>query len=292
MKSFRKDLGPDVSQISEDDIQEYITSETEYNENNNIINEITYTPDGSIEQRYKYKYNSEGKLQEELLYYEDGEIADRKKYEYNDKGYLLKELIYYQDKTFDTIQYNYNADMNLIEKTTVNSDGETDEKEIFEYSNGKVILNAIFDGEKNKFYETTFKYNEDGKVTELKEWDSETNKKTKSVSTYDDNGVLIKQIRYANDSLIAKMTFTLDENNRVKQVEDEDVNHRNTIDIIHDANGNIIEETEFNFHNEMNHKINRTFNENNDVLESRVFMDPHSGNVVQNYVIRHEYEYR
>ena len=98
------------------------------------------------------------------------------------RAILQRNSLYYQDETFDTIAYTYDPEMNLIEKTTINYEGQTEEKEIFEYSKGKLILHAIFDGDKHKFYETTYQYNEAGKVTELVEWDSETNKKNKTAS--------------------------------------------------------------------------------------------------------------
>ena len=88
------------------------------------------------------------------------------------------------------------------------------------------------------------------------------------------------------------MTFTIDENKKVSQVLDEDANHKNTTNIIHDANGNIIEETEYNFKEELNHKITRKYNDRNDIIESRVFIDTHNDGITQNYVIRYEYEYR
>jgi antitoxin component YwqK of YwqJK toxin-antitoxin module len=289
IKTYRKNLGPEGSKLAEEEIKEILISETEYDNSKNIVKDIAFNPDGNIDHRYEYIYNENGKVSEEILYYENNEVADRKKYEYDEKGNVIKELVFYEDETYDTIHYSYNAEMNLIEKTTLSYEGETDEKEIFEYSKGKMILNAIFDGEKKKFYETTYKYNEAGKVTEVTEWDSDTNKKTRTESTYDANGNLVKQLRFADETLIAKMIFTIDENSRVSQVNDEDVNHKNTIKLLYDEKGNMIEETEYNFKNELNHKITRTSNEHNDVLISHVYVDPHNGGITQNYIIRYEY---
>lgn len=289
IKSYRLDLIPEGNEPPVKEPVEYILNHTEYDDNNNATKEITYHADGSIEQIFEMKYDAQGKLVEEFLYYEDNEIADHKKYERDAQGNIKKELVYYNDETFDTIEYKYDSEMNLIEKTTVNSDGETDEKEIFEYSKGNIILHAEFDSVNKKLSETIYLYNEAGKITELTEWDSETDKKFKTVNQYNDNGILIKQLRYLKDNLIAKLEFEINENNKVYIVLDEDTKHKNTLKINYEEKGNVIEEAEYDRNDELNHSIRRVYNENNDVIESTVFIDHRIEGYQENYRIRYEY---
>jgi YD repeat-containing protein len=66
IKTFRAN---NISELDETEIRdkEYLHQHSEYDEAGHPVEEITYTPDGIVEHKYKYKYNSQGKLIDELL---------------------------------------------------------------------------------------------------------------------------------------------------------------------------------------------------------------------------------
>ncbi len=290
IKSYRKDIIPEDIEVAVKEPEEYILNHREFDDNNNLVKEISYNADGSIEHINELKYDSLAYLIEELLYYEDNEIADHRKFERDEKGNILKEFVFYNDETYDTIHYKYDSDMNLLEKNTVNADGETDDKEIFEYSKGNNILHALFDGNNKKHSEHTYEYNDAGKITELTEWDSDKNKKIRTVNKYNDDGILIKQLRYLNDDLIAKLVFELDDKNKVYEVLDEDTQHKNILKFSYDDRDNVIEEAEYGVNDVLNHSIKRSYNDNNDVTESIVYLNKSKEGYTENYRIRYEYE--
>lgn len=289
IKSYRKDIVPEGMEAEVKEPEEYILNQTEFDDKGNETKEISYHTDGTVEQIAEYIYDEKGYMVEEFLYYENNELADHRKYERDEKGNILKELGFYNDETFDTIFYTYDVDMNLKEKKTVNSDGETEEREVYEYSKGKIIMNAVYNPDKKKVSENTYSYNEAGKVVESTEWDEETDKKFKTVNTYNEAGILVKQLRYLKDNLIAKLVFELNENNKIAEILDEDTRHKNTTKIVYDEKGNVTEEAEYDRNDELNHSIKRVYNDNNDVLESTVFIDHKAEGYQENYRIRYEY---
>ena len=289
IKSFRRDIITDAEDNSVTESEEYILESTEFDDNHNIIKEYTYNNEGELEHYYVYNYNGKGHLIEEILYYENDELGERRKFDVDEKGDIIKEYVYYEDETFDTIEYKYDKDMNLIEKTTINSDGGIDEKEINEYRGGKLIMHAQFDSEEKKFSEINYEFNESGKLVEMTEWDSDTNTKSRLVNTYDENGNLIKKLNYVNNKLTEIDNFVVNEKNKISELTIENTTGKSILKLTYDDNDNIIEEAEYNKNDELNHKIVRKFNANNAVEESTVYVKNHKDGYEENYVVRYEY---
>ena len=84
--------------------------------------------------------------------------------------------------------------------------------------------------------------------------------------------------------------FFIEENDRIIQVLEEDQYKKDTTNITYDKKGNIIEEKEYNIKNQLNHKVIKKYNDNNDIIESAVFIDRHEQGINQDYVVRYEYE--
>ena len=73
VKSFRAN---NISDLEESEIRdkEFLHQYTEFDEAGHPVEAITYTPDGTVEHKYKYQYNAEGKVTDELLIEEKASI--------------------------------------------------------------------------------------------------------------------------------------------------------------------------------------------------------------------------
>jgi len=144
ISAIRTDYMPGEEDDDEEiQVSEFKTALEEFDDNSNLIKEITFDENEAIEQVYQYKYNEKGKLIEEALYYDSEEVVNRKSFEYNEKENLEKEIIFYSEEEIDTIAFRYNEAEKLIEKTTINSNNEVETTEKFVYLNNNLIENSI-----------------------------------------------------------------------------------------------------------------------------------------------------
>jgi len=163
---------------------------------------------------------------------------------------------------------------------------------VFEYSNRKLIKEQVFDGDKNLKSEKSFTLDKSGNIMELKTWDDEYDRKIKRVNTYNENDKRISTMTYSeNGDLLARETIKYDTKGQAVEVIEENPSETNTLYLVYDENGNVINQEEYNATNELNHKVNRKFDEHNEIIESDVYIDRHGESMNQHYIIRMEYAY-
>jgi|AntAceMinimDraft_17_1070374.scaffolds.fasta_scaffold06264_6 antitoxin component YwqK of YwqJK toxin-antitoxin module len=288
--SYRKDYLLKNAQTNKIDTKEFKLSYTEYNRQNKIVKDIRYNQDGSIEQMYKYRYNDKGQMIEETLSYSENEIAEKRTFELDDKGLVKKEFRPYLDGNVDTLVYNYDSENNLIEKTIIDSDNNIDSKDVFEYNNKKITKESVYEEADNLISYNIYKYDEAGNIVETIKWEAEDNKKIKIVDFFIEKGSRTKSLVYNSLNQLISKTIFIEENDRIIQVLEEDQYKKDTTNITYDKKGNIIEEKEYNIKNQLNHKVIKKYNDNNDIIESAVFIDRHEQGINQDYVVRYEYE--
>lgn len=285
VKIFRKDIN-DLDDTTE---KGYLESLTEHDENGNVISEITFLPDGTVEGKYEYIYDDKGNLIEEINYFSENEIAERKTYVRDDKGTVSEAFIHYQDDTKDRINYEYDEKGNLIKKTTINEDGEVESEETFEYQNGKLIVKEL-----KEFGNVTgreeYEYDESGKIVQQTITGDEEDGTI--VNTFDEKGNINGHLRYnQHDKLIGKSVYSFDEKGNMTGIVEETPYEKNISVLEYDENGNLISQVQTNKLNEINHTIKRKYNDQNDVTESKVFINMHGQDVDSEYIIYYEYEY-
>jgi len=265
-------------------------SYSEFDKNGNMILEMKYDSSGEIEEKYENKYNEKGNLIEEISYLDEDEIAEHKTYERDEKGKIIKSFVHYQDGTKDTIGYKYDGEGNLTEKITVDSYGEIESKEMAQYKDGKLILNEKYEYDELMKNET-FELDDSGNITEQNVWSAEKENVTFR-NTFDEKGNLLEQRQYNdNEELTGKAGYYYDDNGKLIKITEETPYGQNTTRISYDERGNAIEQIETNKEGEVNNSVERKFNENNDVIETQVFIDFHGQGISQQYVLKYEYEY-
>ena len=265
-------------------------SKTEFDENGNTLLETKYDDEGSFKSKETKQFNDEGYLIEEKNYLSEREVADHKTYELGKKGKVIKAFKHYQDDSKDTINYEYDKDGNLIAKITIDSYDEEESRETAQYENGKVVKKEFIEYDELMKWES-FELDKEGKILVHKLWHQDEQEVTFK-NDFDEKGNLVKTLVYnGKKELTEKTVYSYNAEKQMQSIEEETPYGSTSTKITRDKNGNAVEQTEFNAHGEINISVQRKFNENNDVTETRVFINMHGRDVDQRYVLKYEYEY-
>jgi len=274
------------------DVEPVISSYNEFDATGHTLIEITYLANGAVEQRCEYKYNDKGLVIEEILINADGDVDEKKAYEYNEKDVLIKGFLIYQDESFDTTEYHYDESGKLIEKVTIDPDGEPESRKEINYENDLVTREAYFDAEGNLLEENKYTYDEKGNETEVSRYHAGDGKTIRNEYVYNEEGKRTESYTYntANE-IVAKNLYKEDEKGQLVEIIEQDQFHKNTTVLAYDDKGNMIEQTETNQAGELSSRILRKFNSNNNLEEVAVTIDRHGAGLNQNYMIHYDYEY-
>lgn len=263
---------------------------SEINEMGNITLEAKYDDDGRFESKETKKYDEKGKLIEEKNYLSERQVADHKTYSLNEAGKILKAFKHYDDGSKDTINYKYDEEGNLIEKTTIDSYDEEESREIAQYKNGKVIKTELIEYEESMKWES-FELDKEGKILVHKLWHQDEQEVTFK-NEFDDQSNLTKTLVFnGKNELTGKSNYNYNAENKLQFIEEETRQGISKTQIIRDKDGNAIEQIESIGSNEINNSVERKFNENNDVIETKVFINMRGRDINQRYVLKYDYEY-
>lgn len=115
----------------------YMKYEYKYDENNNLILEITYNEDNTVDSKNTYAYNENNELTEEKWLYADGAVFVTIKSEYADSGKKMKESRYRgKANLFLSIDYNEKGNQSVIYEYDPKDQSEikiTKAKSVLEY---------------------------------------------------------------------------------------------------------------------------------------------------------------
>ena len=291
IKSVRLFKHDDAGKKDSDSVNKgYKYSMTDYDENGNIILEVRFNPDEELEDKYIYKYDKKNQLIEDIHYLTYKDIAEHKTYDMDEKGKIIKVYKHYNDGSKDTIEYRYNEKDLLIEQVTIDSYDEIEAKNIYEYENENLILEEVYEYDE-LISKQSFSYDEKGNIIEENKW-TEDDGNLRRVNEYNDNNELIKVLFYnRKEKLAAKTEYSYSESGKISKVTEEDQHGKNITTIQYDDKGNAVEQVETNPNGDVNNKAIRKFNENNDVVETGVFIDLHGTGPNQEYILRYEYDY-
>jgi hypothetical protein len=287
---FKNDLLNPYASAEASGQQGYKYSYSELDEKGNLLLEIKYDIHGEIEEKDIYAYNNEGKVIEEISYLSEDEIAEHKTYVYNENGLLAKAFKHYADGSKDMIVYEYGSHGNLTTKTTMDSEGEAEAKEVYEWKDKNLSSKEVYEFDELILKET-YEYDDKGNRVEVSKWSpDEENSRTEYF--YNERNEIIKTLEYNNDNkLVSKTLYTYDEQAKLVKADHESVRSKTSTNIIYDERGNAIEQTETNGAGEINNKAVRKFNEMNEVIETSVIIDLHGRGLNQEYLLSYVYDY-
>lgn len=268
-------------------VEKYKLIETLYDENDGILSEIRYSPDGQVEFKEEYKYDTNGKLIEEINYFDEETIADHISYERDSQGKILKGFKHYEDGSKDRIIYKYNDAGKLLEKITLDEDDEEDSREERDYDDNKLVKKMIWeDGE--LISTIIYKYDKDQLVTVEEENNADERYILQKINT---EGKVFESLHYnRKKELIEKTNIDYNKEGITTRVIFENQIQTRISEIILDTKGNAIEQIEKTRGGDTIGKIKRVFNDHNDIITTEVHLDPLGNEPGQHYVLEYQYE--
>lgn len=270
------------------DIEGFIHEYREFDENGNEIIDISYNPAEEIQDKTERDFDDKGNVIEEK-YFDGEELAHHHSFERDDDGKALKEFLHYLDGSKDTIRYEYDGDANLLSKTTMDEDDYVEKKEDYTYKDGKVTSFESFE-EDELIRREAHQYDEKGHLTESTVEDNEREEFFRVVHEYE-NDKRVRSYRYdTDDELIEKLEFR-HEGDQLKLVIQELPGEKNISQYEYDSKGNVVMQEEINKDNETNTKVERKFDEEGNILETKVYLNMHGHGIDRNYILKYAYEY-
>jgi len=227
-----------VIYLNETEIEEKIISK--YNDQGNVIEEISYGENNELNTKTLYFRNENNKLNQVILEYADGSKTIRKyTYSKEDKEILITEIS--DENEFESKELVIlNNDGAVIEKQIINEFNDVTEKRVYEYNEDKnLLLETLF--ENNKAVSITkYTYNDKKNVTK-RTITSSDNKLIDVVNySYDTNGNLIEQ-QYGDYTL-----FKIEYNESGKVISEQKVNSMGIVEYLkkyfYNENGNVEKE--------------------------------------------------
>ena len=102
---------------------------TSFDPNGNIVEDLSYHPNESLDGKYIHKYDSDGNMVEHGYYKSDGSLEWKIISKYDSLGNMIKRSHFDSDGNLTDIYrvskeiYKYDSDGNKIEESKYNSDG-------------------------------------------------------------------------------------------------------------------------------------------------------------------------
>lgn len=225
---------------NENDIEplEYTEVMATYNTAGQILREERFDSNGELNTLTINTYNDNNLLVETAQYDQDDILLQKTVNYYNDNNILDKQGNFFgEDDTEYRTQYVYDDNNNLLRTEMYNGD-ELDyvEKEMEYNGDNQLILETEYDDYGNKLYVNKYSYNEQGLVVKHVRDEIQNKDRRTYEYTYDANGNRVKELIYDyGNSLIAKIYRKFDEQNRLFETEEEDLDNYRRIVMEYDG---------------------------------------------------------
>lgn len=256
------------------------------------IAETQYDSQGNIQQLVEYAYDGRGFLVRELLKESDGEVVEERSFEPDDRQRLKKEFRHYADGSFDVTEFFYDENGRLIKKVLADDEGEVERVEEFEYQEDKPLLEKAVDGEGNLLLEVRYLYDEKGLLEEVHTENPEEGGSYQKVHAYTPEGKRKSTLVYDSEGeLVERYLFEVDDKGHPASVVEETKMKKNTIRMEYDAQGQVVFQEEQDLNGELVNKVDRRYDGQGNLLESRVvFRNPRLG-LLQEYSVFQQYDF-
>ncbi|TVR39908.1 MAG: hypothetical protein EA394_09010 [Bacteroidia bacterium] len=302
LRLVRYDLPAANTVLTDDDVMERLVSETDYEARwGKVTRERQYDSDGLLEQETEYAYNNDGFLIREVIREADGEVMTENSWEYEEGGRILKEYHHYADGSKDTIHHIYDADKRLVKKITEDADGEVEQVELFDYTDGFLTGESVYEepvdpeqpAAEELVSEKVFVYDGDGRLLETLDRDLVNEVERRRVNEYDEEtghrtGVMVYNER---GDAIERIQLLPDEEGRPLEVVEETRQKKNTIKMHYNEQGMVHRQEEYDMKGKLVSKVDRVYDDYGHLLESRVLVNMPGFDVERHYVVRQEYSF-
>ena len=183
-----------------------------YNEKGQILK----TESGTGDLLSQYTYNEKGLLAETKTYSGTGSqqtLTKTEKNSYGANNRLMKLEVIDQGTTIETWKFEYDDKGNKKKVTKLGANGAIESITMFDYANGKQLIEERLSNQQGLLEKTTYKYDANGLLTEKKWVENKRPPKSESWKyIYDSTGKLIEEQCYYGkiDTGIYKYHYTSD----------------------------------------------------------------------------------
>ncbi len=224
---------------NENDIQpvEYLEVSAQYNDHGQIVQEERFDPDGNLNTLTINVYNENNLLQQMEQFDMDHILLQKTVCEYNENQLLQKENnTFGSDEQVYVTRYIYDDEGNLLRREMYVDEKLDYVENLYEYSNGLLVKEVENDEYGKELNVHHYTYNEKGLLTQHVRDEVQNKDRRTYEYTYDDNDNCVKELVYDYDNaLIAKIYRQYNEDNKLTETIEEDLDHYRKITLEYDG---------------------------------------------------------
>ena len=172
------------------DIVKYI-----YDSSGNLIEEIFFDYDGTINKKISYEYTSFGKILKKVEYCSDGKICGKEIYKYDSTENEIERIFFDYDGTIEfRYETEYDSRGNEIDSRSYNNGDTLNMRFISKYNSSNNIIEQTRYYRQNHSITIRFKYDNEGNEIKNNHFDKEGDIFRENSFFYDPFGNLIEEI--------------------------------------------------------------------------------------------------
>lgn len=282
-----------LQDVNDEDVEivSYPYLEKVFDENGNLLKEISYDNSGAIQEHFVYKYDDRNRRIEAVNYYDEEEVVETVRYYYGDVEEPVEAYRVFADGSEDSIIYSYDDEGRLLRKSTVNDEKEEEELEVWKFDDDREVFY-----EKQEYGDPVFReiqeYDADGRPVVVKLWERLDDRTMIHKISYNSNGKK-ERIEKLNGegkriSIIEIPAFKDDE---PLEIVETTTSGKKRITFEYDDNGRVVLQQEYNEEEQLINTITRKYNEVGLIKETEVDTDRRGVGMNIRYRIEYEYEY-
>ncbi len=238
----------------------YTSELSKFDENGNVIENIEFEEDASVQNKTISKYDDENRLLEEIIWLDGEIVSEHKKYMRNEDGSIDRIEINYQDES-TAIQYTKKDEEKHTEEwIEEDENGELESRELVQNDHsGKILSREVFDY-RNKLKEAfEFIYNENGYLVTRKQLDNKRKLFLVTEYQYDENkNIIFRANRNRKGVLSDFLKMDYDENGQVIK---QNISGKYSFNYEYDLNGRTVLEERYLADNELEYQSRFEYDE-------------------------------
>lgn len=208
----------------------YFSKSLEFNTLGNIVEEVRYKADGSLDSKKTYKYDEDANVLEMQDFQWNGKLFSSYNYYYNDQGNKILQVRLSPEREIYSINIcQHNDQGHIVEERGYNGDGLVLYTSKYHYNNNGILYEILVFNESNTLTsKQELTYDNDGNLISLIKYASDGSISSKGIREYNHLGNKTKEDLYMMGEWLFKMTFRYeydDKNNWIRRIEYNQQNH-------------------------------------------------------------------
>ncbi len=262
-----------------------------YDEQGNLLQEMTYNRAGEIQEHLAYRYDDQNRRIEVINYYDEEEVMENICYFYEDGENPCSAVRKYADGSEESIAYRYDEGNNLIEKKVLSDESEEEEIEQWQFEQGKEILYEKFELGELVFRQEQA-YDDQGKIVEVTLTEAPDNLTTLHRFFYNDKGQRTRIEKYnAENKLISVIEILSFHEGEPTEITETTAGGKTIIRYGYDDQRRVVLQQEYSQEGLLVNEWVRSYNDQGFLQTTEVTTDRLGAGMNQHYRIEYAYEY-